>query len=373
VSPRRVFVVAWKEAIYLWRTWLLFYVVIQPLVLGVLWGYCASLELRDVKLAVLDLARTPESRSVVRTFERSRCFQVVARPAAPSELERELKDGTASIGLVIARDPGKAAARGQAAPVQIAIDGTDWSVATLGASDASRIIAAASFERSHERVRPNDEVAGAATRGRYLPDFDSSIILLLGAVVYMTLIPIYNISDTVLLEYENGTSDILRSSRLLPTEYWLGLTSVYVLVGLWACVFELGMIELIVPIPCHGSPWLLLVGLGLLSLLHNNLGCVLAALVSVRRTRTIVAILFMLGELALAGFLVPLATLPPWVRETAEFVPLKHGLVLIRSIFLKGSTPTESAHELLALAGMTVVTIPFAIRSVRVAIARSLG
>jgi ABC-2 type transport system permease protein len=354
-------VVAWKEVLYVSRSWLVFVVAIQPLVFTLLWGYCASLELRDVKLAVLDQAATRESRELVRAFEGSGCFRVARRPSSPAELERDLKRSEASMGLLIARDPGKAFGRGRPAPVQVVVDGTDWNVANLGAAYASRIIAAATPERARSRVRPGDAYLSPVTRTSYLPDLDGTVLLLLGAIVYTLLMPLYNVSDSLISEREQGTIALVRAGRLTPLGYWLGLAPVHVALPLWGCLVQLGVTELIVPIPFRGGAVALLAGVCLLALIHVNLGCVLPAFVSVRRKRTIVVILLILVEISFAGYLIPLASLPEWVRSLAEIVPLKHGLVLVRALFLKGSGPDAVARELLALAGMALATMPFAV------------
>ena len=68
---RRAGAVARKQWRYLSRTNLLYLVFTQPLIFCLVWGYCASLDLRDAPLAVLDQSRSPESRALLRELDRS--------------------------------------------------------------------------------------------------------------------------------------------------------------------------------------------------------------------------------------------------------------------------------------------------------------
>jgi len=69
-------------------------------------------------------------------------------------------------------------------------------------------------------------------------------------------------------------------------------------------------------------------------------------------------------EITLSGFLVPVDSMPPLLQTLSHFVPLRHYLVIIRSIMLKGTPLSDLWPHVAALLALSLVTGLIGLRSV---------
>jgi ABC-2 type transport system permease protein len=72
--------------------------------------------------------------------------------------------------------------------------------------------------------------------------------------------------------------------------------------------------------------------------------------------------LFLLPAIIISGFLYPTYTMPAFFRWLSLLDPIRHFLVIVRGIFLKGQGVLELWPEYLALAAMAFAAMVFAVR-----------
>jgi ABC-2 type transport system permease protein len=343
---RRALAVAKKEWRFRVRGNLWFLVLVQPILFCLVWGFCASLDLRDVRLSVLDQSESSQSRSLVRQFDASGAFQVVQRARSLGQVERALESGEASMALLIPARFAVDERRGRPA-VQLVSDGTDPNIATLGVSYG---VAVAREALAVERLpRP-------ALRAWYNPSLRSPDLLLLGAICYnlfwLLMYPAHSLMD----ERERGTMNGLGATPLSAAELWLGVQLAIGAVGLLGTLMQVGLIVGLAGVPLRGDLWLLFGGMFLFAFVHINLGCAMPLIARNGGQRTLYGLVGVFLAMSVAGFLIPQPFLPGWTRPLAELVPLKHGLLFIRAVFLKGAGLASVARELTALTMAAAVT-----------------
>src|SRR5262245_50436637 len=104
--------------------------VVLPLLLLFIFGFGVSLDLRRVPIAVVVEQSTPEAESLLASFRSSGYFDVtVARHRA--EVEEGLVAGRLKGMIVIPADFSDRLGRGEPAPVQVIVDGSDPNTAGL--------------------------------------------------------------------------------------------------------------------------------------------------------------------------------------------------------------------------------------------------
>jgi len=101
-----------------------------PLLLLFIFGTGVSLDLRRVPVAVVVEAPTPETQSLLVSFRNSRYF-AVREARHRSEVEEDLVSGRLKGVIVLSADFGERLGRGEAAPVQVIVDGSDPNTAGL--------------------------------------------------------------------------------------------------------------------------------------------------------------------------------------------------------------------------------------------------
>ncbi len=111
---------------------------VMPLLLLFIFGYGVSLDLRQVPVAVVMENPTPEANSLLLSFANSRYF-IVEQAVHRKQPEEDLLAGRVKGVIVLASDFSDRLGRGDSAPVQILVDGSDPNTAGLVANYAQGV------------------------------------------------------------------------------------------------------------------------------------------------------------------------------------------------------------------------------------------
>src|SRR5205823_13727730 len=105
LSLRRTASVARKELLHLLRDRsTLFFALFIPIVELLMLGYAIDTNVRHIRTAVFDQARTQESRELLRDFTNSEDFTIVEEVFSDEELSRSIVAGRTRVGIKIPED-----------------------------------------------------------------------------------------------------------------------------------------------------------------------------------------------------------------------------------------------------------------------------
>lgn len=138
-SWQRLLSVTRKEIIHILRDrQTLLMTLFFPILELVMLGYAIDTNVRNINTVVLDQARTQESRALLRQFENSDDFNIVAVVHSDAEVQDWIVRGKARVGIKIPEHYSRRLSGGQTAHFQILVDGTVSSVAgeALGTANA---------------------------------------------------------------------------------------------------------------------------------------------------------------------------------------------------------------------------------------------
>jgi ABC-2 type transport system permease protein len=346
---RRLWALIRKEWLCVARRELVFLVLIQPLVFCLVWGFCASLDLRRVDLVVLDQAHTEESRDVIRALEASGRFVVARFARSMSDVERAMVTGKANAALVMPHDFPTKLRRGQNGALAFMVDGTDPVIATTGLAYGQQTIEAAL------RPAPTD----TAVNAWYNRSLRSLDLLLIGAIVYQLMFFAGYPAQSFLDEKANGTLIPLAASPVTTIELWLSTSLPNAAIAMWGALVQVGLTIYAVGVPFRGDAGLMLGTMALFTFVHMNLGCVYT-LCGDRVRLILLCLMINMLFMAVSGFLIPLSYLPEWTQKIAEWVPLTHGLRVFRAIFEKGATMESVGGEIRWMAWFAIGSTPVA-------------
>src|SRR5258708_4420309 len=129
---RRVAALVRKESLQIVRDPSSFIIAgVLPVVLLLVYGYGVSLDLRRVPIGFVVEQASLEADSFLASFQNSRYFEVrVARHRAA--VEDDLVSGRVKGVVVLAADFSERMGRGETAPIQVLVDGSDPNTAGLG-------------------------------------------------------------------------------------------------------------------------------------------------------------------------------------------------------------------------------------------------
>ena len=246
----------------------------------IIFGYAATFEVFNVSTAVLDLDHSQESRELISRFSFSGRFNIVKIARTPEDIRAAIDRSEASVAIVIQAGFAENLRKGQSAPAQIIVDGTNSNTALIALGYVNEIVATYAQDMAQDLARrlhagepPPPEVT-IEPRPWFNPDYNSRWFFVPGVIATLTLVMVVNLTSfAVVREREVGTLEQIMVTPIRPLEFILGKTIPFFCVGLAMTALIAGAGTLWFQIPFVGNPFVLLIGtsLYLLSVLGTGL------------------------------------------------------------------------------------------------------
>ena len=333
-----------------------------PLLQIVVFGFLVRTEVRDIPLAVVDDARTTESRELLARLLNTHNFKFVGHLASRDEIEAVLQRGTASAVLVVPPEFSRDIARGTPASAQLVLDASDpltASSAISGAATAALATQAALTGLAGARAT----LFTLSIRPRYNPALRDAVNIvpgLIGVILTITLVMIMSLS--LVRERERGTLEQLIVTPISKTAVILGKILPFLGIGFVQVTVVLIAARVIFRVPSEGSLLLLYVFALLFMLGMLALGIFMSTLARTQTQALQLSLLVMLPSILLSGFMFPLAAMPRVARIAGALLPVTHFLTALRGILLKGSGIAALWPQALILTAVALVLITLSIR-----------
>jgi ABC-2 type transport system permease protein len=359
-----------KEFIQLWRDkWGRFRLIVPPVLQLLLFGYAATFEVYHVPTAVLDLDHTQESRELVARFTSSDRLRIVRSAQSQDEVDTIIDRSDAAVALVIHAGFANLLRKGQGAPLQVVVDGTNSNTALIAlgyintiAAQFSQDYAADLMQRLHGVSELRQAQVSIVQRPWFNPDFNGRWFFVPGLIATITLVMVVNLTAfAVVREREVGTLEQIMVSPIRPAEFIFGKTVPFFVVGLGIA----GLITIVAllwfQIPFVGNPLVFTFGTTLYLLSLLALGLLISTICSTQQ-QAFATNFFVINPLfTLSGFSFPISSMPDVLQWLTYINPLRYYLVVIRGTFLKGIGMAILWPDLLAMAAIAAVLLTFSI------------
>jgi len=312
--------------------------LLGSLILMFVMGYGISMDVENLRFAVLDRDQTALSRAYTLNLAGSRYFTEQPPITTYAELDARMRSAEISLALEIPPGFARDVARGQ--PVQIGawVDGAmpQRAETVIGYAQGLHQQWLVEQSRSRTGVVPRG-LLEVEPRYRYNPDV-RSLPSMVPAVIPLLLLmlPAMLTALAVVREKELGSIINLYVTPTTRTEFMLGKQLPYVLLAL----FNFGLMCLaavtVFGVPITGSFATLTLGAVLFSLCSTGMG-LLASTV----TRSQIAAMFfaMVGTLIpavqFAGLINPVSSMTGFARWVGEVYPASHMFTISRGVFNK--------------------------------------
>lgn len=340
--------------------------IIIPVVQLILLGYAANLDVRFIPMIVLDQDNSSWSRRLTDQFTSSGYFTIKQFANDPTAIDRALEHGEAIFALIIPHGFARHLNRGEPAPLQALVDGTDAAFSARSVNYASMIVQR--FSRKiilQQTVRSGKPLPVAEvvprTRTWFNPELESRWFLLPGILaLILMIITMVGTAVSIVREKELGTMEQLMVTPIRPYEIILGKLIPSAYLGMLDVILVLLLVRYLFQIPIAGSFLLLLALTGLFLLTTLGLGLLISTVSHTQQQAMMTSVFFvMLPMLILSGFVFPIQNMPVPIQWLTYLLPLRYYFTIIRGIFLKGSGLPVLWDEALALLiiGLTVLTL----------------
>lgn len=354
-----ILTIAKKEFIHIWRDpRSLALIIVLPMIMMVLYGYAINMDVKNVKLGVLDNDHSWAVQEVLRKFEGTDFFTIHTYYESREAFSRGLESGEIKGVLVFPAGFTESVGRGIAPKMQVVIDGSDANTGKIIQSGVSVILSGVVFDA--EPVKPLFDMQ---PRVWYNPEMEGVNFVVPGlVVVFLMMIATILTSITIAREKETGTMTQLRLSPASASEIIIGKVLPYTvlafIVGLLMLIFALIYYQ----VPFHGSPWLLAL-LSIAYLLASlSIGLFISTLAGSQQVAMAAGLLgTMLPSILLSGFIFPLRSMPVALQWISNIIPAKYFLEILRGIMLKANSMNYLWQPLTSLLIFTFIVMAISI------------
>ncbi len=373
----RIIRIVVKELIEIRRDpWAVFRLTFPPIFQMLIFGYAVTFEVSHVTTVVLDRDHSQESRELLSHFSANTRFTIVRVAQNEHELRRAIDNGEATVGITIHPRFAADLLKGQPAPLQVVVDGTNSNTALIALGYVGQIVATYS---SQTNVSLTHRIPGGAgprfvtvdlsQRPWFNPNLDSRWFFIPGTVGTLSFILIVSLTASAIVrEREIGTLEQIMVSPIRPYEFILGKTIPFFLIGF----IETSLVALFgvlwFKVPFVGSPLVLLLGTSLFLLSSLGLGILISTLVKTQQQAFGSNFFVSNPMFTLSGFSFPIASMPKPMQWLTYLDPLRYYLVVIRDTFLKGVGLEVLWPQMLAMAALGVGLLSISILRFRKAL-----
>lgn len=339
-----------------------------PILQCLIFGYAVTMDVRHVRLAILDLDQTPASRALVARFLASAYFEAAAWPRDEAAA-RALIDaaGTAAVLRIDAGFGGEIES-GRTAAVQLLVDGSDSNTARFVLAYSQTVVATHGRAQLLARTRQRGAAAPAVgsldlrPRAWFNAELESRNYFVPGIMaILVMLVTLMLTGMAIVREKEVGTIEQIMVTPIRPVEFILGKCAPFVVIGFVDVALVTAVGTLWFDIPIRGSFALLVVGMGLFLLSTLGIGLFISTVCSTQQQAMMTTFFFFFPAMLLSGFIYPIANMPEPIRWITILNPLRHILVIIRSVFLKGVGVDVLWPQMLALLLIGLAVLWFAV------------
>lgn len=341
----QVYVLILKELKQLYKDRALFAFTVFIFTLDIMMAAgSGSMELRQSPLALHDADRTPASRELAERFQPPYFLQLP--PLADLRQGVPLLDrGGARAVLAIPEHFAADLAKGRQAQVQLLIDTSQANQGYLVSSYAQRIAADFSAEQAQRNLRQAGAEPGRLPQirveARYWNNsalnevwFNTISEMLTMITVAAVLLP----GAAMVREKERGTIEQLLVSPVAPVQVVLGkVTAMMLVMLLGTAVAVLGVMHGLYDVPVRGNHALFFLVVALYAVASAGLGIVASTFARNSGQMGLIVLLIIIPMVNLSGTWNMTETMPAWLQALVELSPLRHFILLVYGILIRGA------------------------------------
>ena len=339
-SLRRLFSYSRREALELRRDPVRSTLaLLGTVILMFIMGYGISMDVEDLRFAVLDRDQTLSSQGWSQNLAGSRYFIEQAPLHSYDELDRRMRDGELAVAIEIPPNFGRDIARGTPVQIGVWVDGAmpNRAETVRGYVQAMHLAWLQEMAGRQSSPRRDTSLISIETRYRYNPEVKSMPAIVPAVIpLLLMMIPAMLSALSVVREKELGSIINLYVTPTTRSEFLLGKQLPYIVLGMFN-FFLLCALSVFVFGVAHKGSFLTLT---LAALLYVTIATGLGLLISTFMKSQIAAIfgtaiITLIPATQFSGMIDPVASLEGPGRWIGQIYPTSHFLTIARGTFSK--------------------------------------
>jgi ABC-2 type transport system permease protein len=318
--------------------------VVPPTLQLLLFGFALNATVDHLKLGIVDLSQTSESRDLVASLTESGAFARGGTYFSSDSLGTDLARGKLDAGIVIPTDFAKDIRRHRQTTVQFLLNAMNANTASIAQGYAEGVLQnfnqgllVGQFQRLPTAGPMKGRVALISTF-LFNPGLINEWYTVTGTFgLLLVLNGSLIASASMVKEREAGTVE-----QLLMTPAGTGeiiaakITPLFMLLCCMA-LFATLLLKVVFQVPFRGNVLLVLVGAALCLLCGIGIGTTLSTFSKSAQQAQLMAFFVNPPLSSFSGALTPVEAMPKWMQPVTQINPIRHFSLIARGVFLKGS------------------------------------
>ena len=338
--------------------------LVLPVVMVLLFGYVITTEVKDIRLAVVDLSHDDLTAQVVDRFSQNRYFILTGTANSPSQGRSLLEHGQADMVMVFGENFAGELVHSREASVQLLLDGSEPNQAAARAAYAQQLLLSLAQELSAQMGIEQRLQIVPVTHALFNPHLRSEFNFVPGNMgMILMLICAMMTSVSIVREKEMGTMEVLLASPLPPLVIIIAKLVPYFVISFINLVTILVLCKFLLALPFAGSLWAFL-GISVIYLIVSlALGLLISTLVRTQLAAMILSLLLIIPTIYFSGMTFPIESMPVMYQHVASFIPARWYVAAVRKLMIQGVAVQHVLRETLVLATMAVVLVSVSLAS----------
>lgn len=358
----------------IYKEWLSFWrdpgsrrmVLAVPVIQVLLYGFAATLEVRNIDIAVIDQDSGRWSHELISRIGASSFVGDLVAVTDPTELAGMISRREVVLGIHILPDFSREIVASRPGAVQLLIDGRRANEGQIVFSYISSIAEQLGMELSASEVLPESRPQ-AHVRHWFNPNLEYIWFMVpsVGATLAL-MIPLMMTALSIAREREMGSYDQLLVSPLTPMEIIAGKIIPAMFSGIFISCAVTGIAVFGFNIPYMGSFGLQFFSLVVFVLSVVGIGLTVSSFCYTQQQAVLGSFMLTIPMILISGFITPVDNMPGWLQLIAQASPLKHFLIVIQGSFLKSMNAAEvwaNTWPMLVIGSVTLTTATAIVRS----------
>ena len=339
--------------------------IFPPTIQVIIFGFALDPAMTNMKLGVVDEARSVESRELVSAFTANQTFALQGYFASTDELGKALTEGKLDAAIVIPYKFSEQRTRKETAEIQMIFNGVNTNTGTIAQGYASRIVAELNQKIAGQlRVNHSEDAFPITPRVAllYNPGLISSWFIVTGTFGVLLILNSSLVAAAALTkEKQMGTVEQLLMTPAGTSEIIIAkITPLFTLLMGTVCIVML-VITQVFNVPVRGSLSLIFLAAALCVMCGIGIGTFVATFTK-NATQAQLLSFFINPPIAmLSGSVTPIEAMPEWMQPFTYLNPVRHFGIIVRSILFKNTGFDALYLHFLALLVIAVILVSLSV------------
>lgn len=334
-------------------------IVMQPLMALLVLPMAVNFEVKNINLSVVDNDHSDYSSKLTHKIVSSGYFRLTNVSSSSIDALRDVELGRADIVLEIPAHFEKNLIRENVAKVMISANAVNGTKGGLGSAYLMSTINDFNGDIRAEWLQPasGPQVPSFAvlTLYRYNPLLRYPIFMVPAIMVMvMTMLCGFLPALNIVGEKESGTIEQINVTPVKRFTFILAKLIPYWAVGFVVLTVGFGIALFVYGLAPAGSVLTIYLFASVFVLAVSGLGLTLSNFAATAQQAMFLMFFFVMTLIFLSGLYTPVASMPHWAQIISAFSPLKYFIVVMRSVYLKGSGFGDLVIQFCALCGFAV-------------------